>query len=394
LVHVPSEQRSDFEWITFKVKAGEFVGLTGETGSGKSTTFQLIERFFDVDQLKRELPVNELRKVGAETTAPQVNFAEGDKVTWTKSDADIPSGKIGTVQQRSEDDAAKYVVHFPRGMIKLDGRDITEYNPRWLRAQIGVVSQSAQLLPLTVRDNLILACQEEPTAEEIKKACIAADIWDSINDPKVFPNGLETRMTTTVSIAGGEKQRICIARAILANAPILFLDEATSALDESTQAKVQAALDKLMVGRTTIAIAHRLSTIKNADRIIALRGKKSAQRHEQETRALEWLKNNSEADAKAALAYVKEESAQSNEETSANPCEELATTEELLEMVSYRPILCACVQRYAHASGMFRQSSPGRQVVAYLAPSGAMAGTMSYWLNPKEVSTGRCGRRT
>ena len=77
-------------------------------------------------------------------------------------------------------------------------------------------------------------------------------------------------MTTTVSIAGGEKQRICIARAILANAPILFLDEATSALDESTQAKVQAALDKLMVGRTTIAIAHRLSTVRRADRIVVI----------------------------------------------------------------------------------------------------------------------------
>jgi|EP01047_Picozoa_sp_COSAG01_P027270 ABC-type multidrug transport system fused ATPase/permease subunit len=145
---------------SFVVRAGEFVGLTGETGSGKSTTLQLIERFFDVDS----------------------------------------------------------------GVIKLDGRDITEYNPRWLRAQIGVVSQSAQLLPLTVRDNLILGCHEDPTAAEVKEACIAADIWDSINDPKVFPNGLETRMTTTVSIAGGEKQRICIARAILANAPILFLD--------------------------------------------------------------------------------------------------------------------------------------------------------------------------
>ena len=251
---------------SFKVEAGEFVGLTGETGSGKSTTLQLIERFFDVDE----------------------------------------------------------------GVIKLDGRDIKEYNPRWLRAQIGVVSQSAQLLPLTVRDNLILACQEDPTAEEIKEACIAADIWDSINDPKVFPNGLETRMTTTVSIAGGEKQRICIARAILANAPILFLDEATSALDESTQAKVQAALDKLMVGRTTIAIAHRLSTIKNADRIIALRGKKSLLRHEQETEALEWLEDHKGADAKAALAHLKEKGEEEDEEGGRSA--ELATTEEFLKM--------------------------------------------------------------
>ena len=297
-----------------------------------------------MDQLKRELPANELRKVGAETAILQpdtvTRFAKGDKVLWTQSGADIPSGTIGTVQTQPEDATGvrMHTVQFPKGVIKLDGRDITEYNPRWLRQQIGVVSQSAQLLPLTVRDNLILACQEEPTFEEIKKACIAADIWDSINDPKVFPNGLETRMTTTVSIAGGEKQRICIARAILADAPILLLDEATSALDESTQAKVQAALDKLMVGRTTIAIAHRLSTIKNADRIIALRGKKSARRHEQEKRALEWLKSNSSADAKAGLAFLKadlkEDSKQSDDESEDESEDALATTEALLEIVS------------------------------------------------------------
>eukprot|EP00927_Polykrikos_kofoidii_P080904 TRINITY_DN7792_c0_g1_i1.p1 TRINITY_DN7792_c0_g1~~TRINITY_DN7792_c0_g1_i1.p1 ORF type:complete len:1019 (+),score=159.21 TRINITY_DN7792_c0_g1_i1:144-3059(+) len=247
---------------TFKVFRGEFVGLTGETGSGKSTVLQLIERFYDLDE----------------------------------------------------------------GVIKLDGRDIREYNAHWLRSQISVVSQSAQLLPLTVRDNLILACQEDPTHEQIKQACIAADIWDSINNPAVFPNGLETRMTATVSIAGGEKQRICIARAILADAPILLLDEATSALDESTQAKVQAALDKLMEGRTTIAIAHRLSTIKKADRIIALYGKKSEQQYKQETLALEWLKENKDADASAALAWLREERRNRQE----SEPDEVVTTEESL----------------------------------------------------------------
>ena len=101
-------------------------------------------------------------------------------------------------------------------------------------------------------------------------------------------------------------QRICIARAILANPPILFLDEATSALDESTQAKVQAALDKLMQGRTTLAIAHRLSTIQNADRIIALRGKISKLRHQQEKRALAWMQEH-QADPAAALGWLEGE---------------------------------------------------------------------------------------
>ena len=174
-----------------------------------------------------------------------------------------------------------------------------------------------------MRDNLVLGCQHEPTFEQIKDACCSADIWDSINNPAVFPNGLETRMTTTESIAGGEKQRICIARAILADAPILFLDEATSALDESTQAKVQAALDKLMHGRTTIAIAHRLSTIKNADRIIALRGKKSEQRRKEEEKALAWMKQNN-ADVGAALCWLQEDS------DDGSPSE-LATTKDWLD---------------------------------------------------------------
>jgi ABC-type multidrug transport system fused ATPase/permease subunit len=264
---------------TFKVNRGEFCGLTGETGSGKSTVLQLIERFYDLDQEKNE---------------------DGTSI----------------------EDSAK-------GVIKLDGRDIREYNPRWLRSQIGVVSQSAQLLPVTVRDNLMLACQQEPTFDEIKAACIAADIWDSINNPAVFPNGLETKMTTTVSIAGGEKQRICIARAILADSPILFLDEATSALDESTQAKVQGALDKLMEGRTTIAIAHRLSTIKSADRIIALRGKKSEQRYKQEKDALEYMKE-SKADVSAAIAWLKSRQEEDKENKSSSS-DELATTETLLQ---------------------------------------------------------------
>merc|ERR1712048_1024966 len=93
---------------------------------------------------------------------------------------------------------------------------------------------------------------------------------DTLKDPQKFPNGLETQMSVVQNVACGEKQRICIARAILADPPILLLDEATSALDEVSQANVQEALNKLMKGRTTLVIAHRLSTIKDSDRIIGM----------------------------------------------------------------------------------------------------------------------------
>merc|ERR1712050_165956 len=107
------------------------------------------------------------------------------------------------------------------------------------------------------------------------EACRSANIWESISDPKKFPKGLETDMTESGNVSGGEKQRICIARAILANPSILLLDEATSALDEINQHEVQEALNKLMKGRTSFMVAHRLSTIKDADKIITIRdGKK------------------------------------------------------------------------------------------------------------------------
>jgi ABC-type glutathione transport system ATPase component len=106
--------------------------------------------------------------------------------------------------------------------------------------------------------------------EQVKQACEKANIWDVIMDPQKFPNGLETQMSVVQNVSGGEKQRICIARAILADPPILLLDEATSALDELSQAHVQEALNKLMTGRTTMVVAHRLSTIKDSDKIIGM----------------------------------------------------------------------------------------------------------------------------
>ena len=92
-------------------------------------------------------------------------------------------------------------------------------------------------------------------------------------DKNKFPEGLRTKMNAVSNVSGGEKQRIAIARAILADPPILLLDEATSALDEENQEKVQAALNKLMAGRTTLIIAHRLSTIRSADKIVVRRAR-------------------------------------------------------------------------------------------------------------------------
>lgn len=129
----------------------------------------------------------------------------------------------------------------------MDGMDIRDYNPRWLRAQIATVAQEPMLLPLTIRQNLTFGCYQEPTLGEIYDALKAANIYDQIMDREKFPSGLRTQLEAASNISGGEKQRIAIARAILSDPPILLLDEATSALDEENQEKVQEALNKLMV---------------------------------------------------------------------------------------------------------------------------------------------------
>ena len=149
---------------SFAVAAGEVLGMTGRTGCGKSTAMRLLERFYDV---------------------------------------------------RS-------------GRVTLDGRDIREYSPRWLRAQIATVDQEPKLLPLSIRENIVFGCPHEPNMKEIEAACRAANIWEELNDRSAFPEGLRTQISSVLNVSGGQKQRLAIARAILADPPILLLDEATS----------------------------------------------------------------------------------------------------------------------------------------------------------------------
>jgi subfamily B ATP-binding cassette protein MsbA len=153
------------------------------------------------------------------------------------------------------------------GAIRIDGIDIKDAEIVSLRRQIAIVTQEPILFNESVRDNIAYG---NPTApdEAIEKAARDAFAHDFIEN---FPDGYHTLIGELGSrLSGGEKQRICIARALLKDAPILILDEATSALDSEAEIVVQKALENLMKGRTTFVIAHRLSTITHADRIIVL----------------------------------------------------------------------------------------------------------------------------
>jgi len=151
------------------------------------------------------------------------------------------------------------------GFIKIDGMDVRGMTLSALRRNIGVVFQEALLFNRSIAENLRVG-KPDATDEELRVAAEGAQALDFIerSDLKFDTNaGERGRM-----LSGGERQRLSIARALLKNPPILILDEATSALDAVTEAKVNAALDTVMKGRTTFVIAHRLSTIRNATRIL------------------------------------------------------------------------------------------------------------------------------
>jgi ATP-binding cassette subfamily B protein len=153
------------------------------------------------------------------------------------------------------------------GTVAIDGVDVRDLTFDSLADAVGVVSQETYLFHATVRENLRFA-KPEATDEEVEDAARAAQIHELIS---TLPEGYDTMVGERgYRFSGGEKQRIAIARTILRNPPILVLDEATSALDTQTERLVQAALERLAEGRTTIAIAHRLSTVRDADQIVVL----------------------------------------------------------------------------------------------------------------------------
>jgi subfamily B ATP-binding cassette protein MsbA len=154
-----------------------------------------------------------------------------------------------------------------QGRILLDGHDLREYRLAELRSQIALVSQDVVLFNDTLASNIAYG-DPAPDQARIEAAARAAYAHDFIMQQ---PQGYQTQVGENGSrLSGGQRQRLAIARALYKNAPILILDEATSALDTESERQVQAALEVLMRGRTTVVIAHRLSTIEKADRIVVM----------------------------------------------------------------------------------------------------------------------------
>ncbi len=154
------------------------------------------------------------------------------------------------------------------GEVRLDDLVISEYQLADYRRQFAVVSQGISLFSDTVRNNIAFGDMKDASYENVLAACRHAHAIEFIER---MPQGLDTELGDGgAGLSGGQRQRLAIARALLKDSPVLILDEATSALDTESEAMIQAALEEITEGRTTVVIAHRLSTIERADRVVVL----------------------------------------------------------------------------------------------------------------------------
>ncbi|VAI48198.1 unnamed protein product [Triticum turgidum subsp. durum] len=198
-----------------------------------------------------------------------------DVVILDRLSLDFPAGKIVALVGGSGSGKSTVVSLIERfyeplsGAVLLDDHDIRDLDVKWLRGQIGLVNQEPALFATSIRENILYG-KSDATADEIDHAAKLSEAITFINN---LPERYETQVGERgIQLSGGQKQRIAISRAILKNPSILLLDEATSALDAESEKSVQEALDRVMVGRTTVVIAHRLSTIRNADTIAVVDG--------------------------------------------------------------------------------------------------------------------------
>ena len=216
----------------------------------------------------------ELSEVKGALTFEHVSFSYGEALaTLSEIDLDIAPGESVAVvgpsgAGKSTLAALTLRLYDPSaGRILLDGHDYRDIKLKTLRQHIAVVSQETYLFHASIADNLRYA-RPEATPAELEKAARAAQIHEFIAS---LPDGYETLVGERgYRLSGGERQRIAIARAILADPKVLILDEATSSLDSTNERLIQAALEPLLTGRTSLIIAHRLSTIQKANRIVSI----------------------------------------------------------------------------------------------------------------------------
>ncbi|MBA2668081.1 MAG: ATP-binding cassette domain-containing protein [Trueperaceae bacterium] len=255
---------------------GSFTGLYSqlmEAMGASKRIFELLDTGSDLAVRDDPVPWRDVR--GA-VRFEQVRFRygeRGDEWVLDDIDLDVRPGEVVAIVGPSGAGKSTLVTLVPRffdpteGRVLVDGIDVRDLSPTDLRSAIGIVPQETLLFSGTLRENVRYG-RPDASDHEVVEACRAANAHPFIES---FPDGYDTTVGERgVKLSGGQRQRVAIARALLKDPRILILDEATSSLDSESEALVQAALERLMVGRTTFVIAHRLSTVVGADRIVVI----------------------------------------------------------------------------------------------------------------------------
>src|SRR5690606_717571 len=224
------------------------------------------------DEGKHELkaPIQgriEFRQVGHCFEGSQSNVLSDISLTVEPGQTVAFVGRSGSGKSTLVNTIPRFV-EATSGQIFIDGHEIHDITLQSLRSQLALVTQDVVMFDGTLAANVGYGALGEAGREEIRRALAAADLLDFVEG---LPDGMDTAVGENASqLSGGQRQRLAIARALIKNAPILILDEATSALDNESERQVQASLERLMKGRTTLVIAHRLSTVQKADKIVVL----------------------------------------------------------------------------------------------------------------------------
>lgn len=252
-------------------RISEIYGDIQKSLAAADRVFETLDTMPEVQEKKNAIT---LPKVQGHIVFDHVSFAyDKDHEALTDFNLEVKPGQVVALVGPSGAGKSTVANLLPRfyditgGKLTIDGVNIKDVTFSSLRQQIGLVPQETMLFNASVRDNILYG-RLDASEEEVIAAAKAANAHEFIMD---LPQGYDTHVGDRGNaLSGGQRQRIAIARAILKNPQILILDEATSALDTESEKIVQAALDRLMEGRTAVVIAHRLSTVRNADDIVVI----------------------------------------------------------------------------------------------------------------------------
>ncbi len=269
--------------VTFSLYTSVFVSPVRKLAMSMEMFMQgsaAFSRFLEVMRTEAEISdapdAEELKNVKGDICYENVSFSYDDGTEVLKNvDLHIKAGESFALVGPSGGGKTTMCHLLPRfydvtgGSVSIDGRDVRSVTQESLRRNVGIIQQDVFMFAGTIRENIRYG-RPDASDEEVVEAAVKAEIHREIME---MPDGYDTYIGERgVMLSGGQKQRLSIARVFLKNPPVLILDEATSALDSVTEAKIQASLEQLSRGRTSIIIAHRLSTIKNADRIAVIEG--------------------------------------------------------------------------------------------------------------------------